>query len=159
MISENQHQRYELIKAQSDFETAVMELYYQFAVDYVYCSLWSILAQEEKKHSSWLKGLAAKLKDEEVDYEKCTFQKEKLLKAVTAIREFIEKIRLKPLPISEAFSYAERIENSIYEKEYLTSFDTDSEYLKNTIGLLIEESGIHRDMIIEEAAKYKFGSY
>lgn len=158
-MNEYKNDRYELIKVQAQFETAIMDLYKQFSSDYIYCSLWGKLAEEEKKHSSWLKGLAAKLRNGEVEYNDCTFSIDKLQKSVKAIRDFIERIKLDPVPVSEAFSYAYKIENSIYEKEYLDSFETDSEYIQKTIKLLIEESGKHRDMIIKEAAKFKFSSF
>ncbi len=155
ILTEDKGNRYKLIISQADFETAIMELYDQFAEQYSYCSLWRTLSEEEKKHSSWLKGLAAKLKAGEVGYENCSFLIEKVQKAVKTIRDFVEKIKMDPISITEAFLYAEKIENSLYEKEYLTYFETDSETLKSTIEILIQDSEKHRDMIILEASKYK----
>lgn len=151
--------RVEIIKMQAELEIAIMELYEVFAKEFSYCDLWKKLVEEEKKHSSWLKGLAGKVKDGSANYDKCVFVYEKIKKAVENLRKFTEGIKTRPIAISEAFDYAINLESSIYEKEYLSSFETDSDILKQTIETLIKESKMHKEMIEAENLKFSMSCY
>lgn len=114
---------------------------------------WSLLADDEMKHASWIRILKEQIGVYAV-YEG-RFNSTAVKTFTNYLGRELHKLDSQKIPLIEALSTTLYIEKSLIENQFFEVFKTDSAELKRTLARLRDDTLVHRDKAKETLDRWK----
>lgn len=132
----------------TEHEEAIGTLYRLFSEKYPECrGVWSELADDEANHASWIRGLAARVRDGKVRLNLERFQNEAIQSSMAFVRRQTEIMNSQFLPLQNAISIALQLEETILEKRFFEVFETSDPEIEEIIQNIVAETRMHYDKL------------
>ena len=140
---------YSLLAHQIEHEKMLSKLYKSYSELFPEEEIWEKLEKEEKKHAAWIQQIISKICDETVYFNNDPECCENIKKSLSIMSDEITKAKNNEVDITHAFKIAIEIEESMVEREFFKSMDSDAPFVGDVLKKIIADTEIHRDSLIQ----------
>lgn len=147
MTEENS--KYTLLAHQIEHEKTLSKLYKKYSELFPAEQVWKTLESEEKKHADWIQQIITKVCDGTIffkDRHECC---EIIRESIELIKSEIEKAGTENISLKEAFSAAIEIEDSMVEREFFKSLESDAPFIQDVLSRIVEDTEEHKQILID----------
>ena len=140
---------YSLLAHQIEHEKTLSKLYKSYSEIFPEEEIWMKLEIEEKKHAAWIQQIISKICDETVYFNEDPECCENIKRSLSIMNDEIAKARNNEIDLMHAFKIAIEIEESMVEREFFKSMDSDAPFVGDVLKKIIADTEMHRDSLIE----------
>ena len=139
---------YSLLAHQIEHEKTLSKLYKSYSDLFPKEAVWAKLEKEEKKHAAWIQQIISKICDETVYFNEDPECCENIKESLRVMNEEIIKAENKEIDLTHAFKVAIEIEESMVEREFFKSMDSDAPFVEDVLKKIIADTELHRETLI-----------
>ena len=140
---------YSLLAHQIEHEKTLSRLYKSYSEIFPEEEIWGKLEIEEKKHAAWIQQIISKICDETVYFNEDPECCENIKKSLSIMNDEIAKANDNEIDLMHAFKIAIEIEESMVEREFFKSMESDAPFVEDVLKNIIADTERHRDSLIE----------
>lgn len=144
-----------LVCNQAELESQLAKLYALYNKKFPMTKIWPMLVEEEKKHESWLMQIIPKIEDGTIYFYREDITIEKINSFIENVKKEIERAVLHVIDLKRAVSIALSFEDAALEKNIFTFFDSEDPLIEQKLDKLIEDTKIHRKMLLQSVDSLK----
>lgn len=145
-----------LLDAMRQHEQMIARLYQTYAERFeAYSDFWNELSGAELRHARCLEKLQSLLKENPDIIIVQRFSIDAIKSSIRYINELIELTKKPEFEPINAFSLAMKLEEALLEKKYFEVLVGDSQEIKETLSLLLNETEVHFQMLGHLLNDYK----
>ncbi|HAQ62599.1 TPA: hypothetical protein DCR49_11505 [Candidatus Delongbacteria bacterium] len=145
----------ELVCNQAELESQLAKLYGLYDHKFPMTKIWPMLVEEEKKHESWLMQIIPKIEDGTIYFYSDEVTTQNINVMIESIKKEIDRALLQVIDLKRAVSIALSFEDAALEKNIFSFFDSEDPVVEQTLDKLIEDTRIHRKMLLEAVESLK----
>ena len=137
-----------IIETLAKHEEAIGGLYSTYVATFPdYEWFWSVLAAEEIAHATWIRKLDPTMQEGSADVYEGRFKMDAVRSSLRYVQELEGKARRRETSLTNAFSRAYDLEDSLIEKRIFEVFEGDTVEVRKTLLALAEATRVHRRTI------------
>lgn len=144
-----------LVCRQAELESQLAKLYDLYDHKFPMTKIWPFLVEEEKKHESWLMQIIPKIEDGTIYFFRDEVTVQNIDSMIESIEKEIARAHLQVIDLKRAVSIALSFEDAALEKNIFSFFDSEDPVIEQTLDKLIEDTNIHRKMLMEAVESLK----
>ena len=139
------------LELMASHEEAVGDLYRVYArVFSEYEDFWGTLVREETDHAEWIRKFSKNVESGMIGFRAGRFNVGAVQSSIHFLKGCATEAENGLVGIDKALSIAYKLENTLIEKEWLDSFETDDDEMKRLLALLHAGTYDHRERIAAE---------
>jgi len=137
----------EMIELLTKNEELIAELYIAYSEKFPdYREFWIEIAEEEKKHSRWMRSLQA-YTDDILSFNEGRIKPELMRISLTYVDKKIKEAKTEEMAIADALTIALELETNMIERNYFKLFHGDSDELKSIFQNLESDTQQHTNRV------------
>jgi hypothetical protein len=158
-IKKEENQAEEIIRLLMENEMAMQELYLAFAQQFPFFeSFWKKIAEEEKRHATWIETLGRGTEAELAQFAERNFPTEAIQQNIRSMVNLKESVVAGNMTLLEGLEKAVHLENGMLENKFFEIFATDAPALQAVFEALRLSTQEHFVEIDRVWKKEKLGS-
>lgn len=139
--------RKEMIELLAENEELISELYRAYSEKFPdYRDFWREIAEEEKKHSRWMRSLQG-YTDDILSFDEGRIKPELMRISLTYLEKKIKEAETEEMTIADALTIALELETNMIERNYFKLFHGDSDELRSIFQNLESDTQQHTNRV------------
>ena len=136
-----------MIELLAQNEELIAELYIAYSEKFPdYRNFWSEIAEEEKKHSRWMRSLQA-YTDDILSFDEGRIKPELMQISLTYLENKLKQAETEKMTIADALTIALELETNMIERNYFKLFSGDSDEVKSIFQNLESDTQQHTNRV------------
>ena len=140
---------FSLLAHQIEHEKTLRRLYKSYSEIFPEEEIWLQLEKEEKKHAAWIQQIISKICDETVYFNEDPECCENIKRSLSIMNDEIAKAKNNEIDLMHAFKVAIEIEESMVEREFFKSMESDAPFVGDVLKKIIADTERHKDSLID----------
>ena len=143
----NTDKKNEMIELLAENEESIARLYTAYSRKFPdYREFWREIAEEEKKHSRWMRSLQA-YTDDILSFNEGRIKPELMRISLTYLENKLKEAATEEMTIADALTIALELETNMIERNYFKLFHGDSDELKSIFQNLESDTQKHTNRV------------
>lgn len=140
--------KFNLLSHQIEHEKTLSKLYKSYSILFPSEEVWSKLEKEEKKHAAWIQQIITKICNDTIYFREDPECCEQIKTSLKKMDQEISKANNNEIDLIHAFKVAIEIEESMVEREFFKSMDSDAPFVEDILSKIVADTEKHREALI-----------